>query len=1160
MKRSNKNKLHRIAAYMCTVALLLTVIGNLGVIASEATDINPNEALIVFEKKLKTVNVENIIMGNNDMASYSVTDDGVDVWKFKPSGKNLYFYIDLPNSFRDSYYDGSEYDVEVKYFDSNTGYAIFWYDAEKWGKQVAYELYANATNTWKTAKFTLDNACFKNGVDGKGDIMMSFQETGGHVSVTPFPVDVASIKITRKPKANPILAESYVDPYGNVFAYYSKEKTVHNEIKNTDSRAHKINVEYSLVEKELGDKVFSKTESITVPACSTVKTDVNIESEQCGIFNWYVRITNDDGTINSSFKEDLIAVVKTDPNGIRSEFSNICTHATAYRPDASHALLQLISMANFGGVRMSPGSSLRWENLERIPGKLEINDASRSLRALEQAKLLGFNVLLQLGCSHAWYQGMNAMSGASNDMPNNKIAYDGFERYSQFVIQNLAPYVDYWEIWNEPNIKSFNLNGGTPEDLTEITKRVRRLVNKYDPEALTVGMNTTALTRNDGITWRDGLFNAGIVDGDNGMNVMGVHPYTFTGSPEDNRMHYVLNDYKDMALEYGKDTGVTEMPVFSTEYGYSTADKLLKGGKALAYPLRQVLMLKAHGVADKTYYYVMEQCGIIDIDREDNFGLVTFLEPKYNIEGKIAVATDRYAAFAGMNYVMGGHCVEDGAWELDDEIYMNRFKSDKFDKNILTLWHDNEDKSLSLDLGVDSVDCYDVYGNKKTVYGKNGIFTFIITGRPLYVVGNFKKNRVVNYSPVVKYNSLHVTAPVKDKAYIVAEVDSDDDDYEVVFSSHGADVQSFKTRVENGKAEYYMNVDGEVGDKSAVDVEVYKGGNRISYAQIPITIGNALGSELSFELADKNNVNNWNGILKLTNNCFDSETKGYVEFSQPAEFVELGKIDIGTVPPNSTKDVVFNIPNLYKKGIKNVDYKIYIENSDIEPLEYTLQKDFNIAVQPLKKVVIDGKADEGEWRDGISMSAEGPANFVGISGFECKDANDKSANVSIMWDDENLYMYTEVIDDIYYQKEAPEKAYIGDSIQFGLYVDMNEEEFTALGQSDTNFHEYTISINKDSNAVDIYKTRVQDNRTQTGMVKANAKALRRGTVTTYEFAIPWEQIVGVKDWHPVAGQYLKFSMLWNDNDGEGRKGWIEYASGIGSSKDTKLFTKLLFVG
>ena len=80
------------------------------------------------------------------------------------------------------------------------------------------------------------------------------------------------------------------------------------------------------------------------------------------------------------------------------------------------------------------------------------------------------------------------------------------------------------------------------------------------------------------------------------------------------------------------------------------------------------------------------------------------------------------------------------------------------------------------------------------------------------------------------------------------------------------------------------------------------------------------------------------------------------------------------------------------------------------------------------------------------------------------------------------------------------------------------------------------------------------------MVKANAKALRRGTVTTYEFAIPWEQIVGVKDWHPVAGQYLKFSMLWNDNDGEGRKGWIEYASGIGSSKDTKLFTKLLFVG
>ena len=31
-------------------------------------------------------------------------------------------------------------------------------------------------------------------------------------------------------------------------------------------------------------------------------------------------------------------------------------------------------------------------------------------------------------------------------------------------------------------------------------------------------------------------------------------------------------------------------------------------------------------------------------------------------------------------------------------------------------------------------------------------------------------------------------------------------------------------------------------------------------------------------------------------------------------------------------------------------------------------------------------------------------------------------------------------------------------------------------------------------------------------------------------------------------------MLVNDNDGYGRRGWIEYASGIGESKNTAMFT------
>ena len=46
---------------------------------------------------------------------------------------------------------------------------------------------------------------------------------------------------------------------------------------------------------------------------------------------------------------------------------------------------------------------------------------------------------------------------------------------------------------------------------------------------------------------------------------------------------------------------------------------------------------------------------------------------------------------------------------------------------------------------------------------------------------------------------------------------------------------------------------------------------------------------------------------------------------------------------------------------------------------------------------------------------------------------------------------------------------------------------------------------------------------------------------------------------PKLGDKLGFSFLVNDNDGNGRRGWIEYASGIGESKNTTLFTYLKLI-
>ncbi|UUZ80239.1 hypothetical protein LJK88_35705 [Paenibacillus sp. P26] len=61
--------------------------------------------------------------------------------------------------------------------------------------------------------------------------------------------------------------------------------------------------------------------------------------------------------------------------------------------------------------------------------------------------------------------------------------------------------------------------------------------------------------------------------------------------------------------------------------------------------------------------------------------------------------------------------------------------------------------------------------------------------------------------------------------------------------------------------------------------------------------------------------------------------------------------------------------------------------------------------------------------------------------------------------------------------------------------------------------------------------------------------------TIYELALPWSELKPIL---PDDG-LLSFSFLVNDNDGQGRKGWIEWGSGIGGSKDSKLFKPVRLV-
>lgn len=54
-------------------------------------------------------------------------------------------------------------------------------------------------------------------------------------------------------------------------------------------------------------------------------------------------------------------------------------------------------------------------------------------------------------------------------------------------------------------------------------------------------------------------------------------------------------------------------------------------------------------------------------------------------------------------------------------------------------------------------------------------------------------------------------------------------------------------------------------------------------------------------------------------------------------------------------------------------------------------------------------------------------------------------------------------------------------------------------------------------------------------------------LTTYEICIPWQHLYPSTDYNPRGNEARVFSILINDNDGTGRHGYLEYATGISKS-------------
>ncbi len=1086
-----------------------------------------NQAQAILSNTLLQTGFDKVEMGTSS-AINSAVRGGSECWLMDKLAGDSKAYINfkLSKEFKPAESDGSMYEIEFEYYDSGKGFVRLMYDSASKAQEVGHTVYTQNEKVWKTAKVVLNDASFGGRLDGSYDFRLTIKEKGNGSTASGESIGIRKVTVTRYPGKNPINVTAFTDEAGDAFEWYRTEKIIHNRFENLTAEEKSVNVRYYF-QNEKGRIYFDKTEEITFAPKEVKEVDLNFgELDRSDVYTYNVEITSDD--VDSHYELFNLAVLKTDPDGILNERVLWCAHFEWYgSEDIKRDGIELVKLSNSYGIR----SSFDWNSMEPTKGVLDWNSSNMHF-IVEELYKNGLMLLPSLSGPSLFYH------EAWNDMPRTKEQLDGWRRFVEYTIDTLKDYgVKEYEIWNEPNIANFNkyLDDCRGDVYTELVKIAREAANKVDPEAKIGGPSATGINGSWGRDYFDEAIEAEIYKY---ADAIVVHPYE-QKAPEICGMDENIKWFKDKYVN----KGISDPDIWNTEVGYSTADDCtqteeMKG----ALNCRTALLYHAMDLGERNCFYNFEQKGTIKTDREYMFGSVSPASYDVNKQGKPFVPTVAFAMVTGMNYVMA-NSEADGIFDSEDKnIRVSRFNSKKFNSKIVTLYAVEGTENVTLDLGVDKVTMYDSLGNSTEIYGKDGKFSFVANANPIYLVGDITKTELAESE--IGFGEGSIKAAQND--FVSIDINKPEG---AEITAELPETLELKEITPNGSV--VMKNYAEIGTTARVTVKITEGEKVIATADIDIETDAAVIPELTIELGGSD-VNRWRASVDIKNLSRTNAAKGYIEFTAPELFKSMGKIDIGVIPKNRTGRVEFNLPEIIKKGQYSLQYDIKLNNGNVS--SFTDSIDFTVATYASEAPMIDGKLESGEWNMNAAMYADDIGQVKQIKNWG--GTEDLSGKAAVMWDEENFYMCAVVTDDVFSQPNSPAKNWAGDGLQIGVMY--GDEGFLAIGQGQATFQEIGIALSPEGAAA--YRTLSQDSCYPEGLCETARTAItREGNKVYYEFSIPWKDFLRPTDTAPKAGDELGFSFLINDDDGQGRRGWIEYAGGIGEEKNTALFTYLKLI-
>lgn len=908
---------------------------------------------------------------------------------------------------------------------------------------------------------------------------------------------------------------SAITKLGNIFT--SNEKVALTiEFNNLWNKERILDVTY-----EIGSthqrRVTSGSFTIKTPPGKTSR-QISVPIDANGTYLMTLFARSQDGVIRIKKEIPFSRVIALEPEGEPTPIKiGVQTHL-AHGQGFLHETMELVQKGGFGLVR----DEMYWGEAE--PKKGEVKTFYDWDRRLEEASKKGIGHLIGLTFGNNLYD--------QGGPPYTEEGIAAYARYAATLAEKYKGQITYFEVWNEYNNPGgFNKTNRPPEDYARMLEAVYKAVKAVNPDAVILGGATVWVD----LPWFERVLKAG---GHPYMDAVSIHPYSVPVSPEEGKLVEKLQQLNALFEQYGG-----SKPIYITEVGWPTHDgaRGISELMAASYGIRTAVLSISTGMVPYMSWYNLENkyetryFGGKEASKkhsEDNFGLV---RTTLGDEEVPLAAKDNFVAFTALNQMLAG-AQFNKAYEAHDPIRLYHFNRNR-KQDFLVLWSLKGPQTIGLKVGIDSVRFVDVFGNSYNLKTQNGIVALTVTEIPFYLEGDFDSVEIVAAPIVISGDywkvwagetleidlSVHQQIPTgkmlldlpsgwrllgdsdlcegKQKLVIQLPKQATAQKYELVLYPYF-----------NNNIQGRLVVETEVVDSAILNVAPH----------FQLNDDGTVDSKLAINIKNSTAGQTLSGTLNIINPTVKNQNLVFNEIGPGEEqtlFVKLDQEQNLVIPVNVSARL--NTGQLYSVE-KTVAFlganRVTAGSNPFAETQSTIHFQLN-------------KADQ------IRMMTDwgGP--------------DDLSAKGFFSWDRDNLYLTVLARDNVHYQTENSDRIWLGDSIQFAL------DPGWAGGPGSMGYHEFGLAM--DNQGTTTVWRWIAPGGWNVGKVEgAKCNISRSGALTRYELTLPWQEIAPAS-LRIEKGFSLGFSLLINDNDGYGRRGWLEYMGGIGAQKDAKAFGDLV---